>query len=135
MVSAADLAKRALVTLLKFLAGLSGVGLSVSGDSTDKEVHTAYRKISRKTHPDHGGSTQHQSSLKNAFEEEGSHGQIVNVCACAALIRQIRLGRGGQKTARRHLFAAHKHKHLVQVPCSLVFRAFKKPRFSVLKVP
>ena len=66
MVSAIDRAKRALVTLLKSLATVYGLVLSVTRDATDKEILSAYRKVSRKAHPDQGGSVEHQTALNNA---------------------------------------------------------------------
>ena len=69
MPSALDLAKRNLVSLLKKLAGVYGVPLTLSRDSTDQEVTTAYRKVSRKAHPDHGGRLEHQKQLNNARDE------------------------------------------------------------------
>ena len=42
MVSAIDRAKRALVTLLKSLATVYGLVLSVTRDAPDKDVRTAY---------------------------------------------------------------------------------------------
>ena len=56
MVSSVDTAKRVLVTLLKSLAGIGGVVLSLTRESTDVEVRAAYRKVSRKAHPDQGGA-------------------------------------------------------------------------------
>ena len=54
MVSAVDQAKRALVSLLKLLAAAYSCVLEVTRDSSDQEVKTAYRKLSKKTHPDRG---------------------------------------------------------------------------------
>ena len=51
MPSARDLAKRALVTLLKSLATAYGLVLSLTRESADKDVRTAYRKVSVKTLP------------------------------------------------------------------------------------
>ena len=67
MVSALDRARRALVGLLKTIAALYGVVESISRDSPDKDLRSAYRRISRKTHPDHGGDAEHQKSLNNAM--------------------------------------------------------------------
>ena len=68
MVSAIDLAKRALVTLLKTLAPAYGVTISVTQESSDKEVRAACRKVSGETHPDRGGNTGNQQSLNAAQE-------------------------------------------------------------------
>ena len=54
MVSAVDQDKRALVSLLKLLAAAYRCVLEVTRDSSDQEVKTAYRKLSKKTHPDKG---------------------------------------------------------------------------------
>ena len=54
MPSALDLAKRALVTLLRALAVTYGVPVDVSRDLEDAEVRRAYRTVSRKVHPDRG---------------------------------------------------------------------------------
>ncbi len=63
MASAIDLAKRALVTLLKTLAAAYGTVLSLTRDFPDATVRSAYRKVSRKAHPDHGGDPEHQKTL------------------------------------------------------------------------
>ena len=63
MASAIDLAKRALVTLLKTLAAAYGTVLTLTRDSPDATVRSAYRKVSRKAHPDHGGDPEHQKTL------------------------------------------------------------------------
>ena len=55
MVSAIDRAKRALVALLKRLAAVYLVELSLTPESANTAVRTRYRKLSRKSHPDHGG--------------------------------------------------------------------------------
>ena len=55
MVSAIDAAKRVLVTLMRTLAGVYGVAFSLNRVSVDADIRSAYRKLSRKTHPDHGG--------------------------------------------------------------------------------
>ena len=45
MFSAIDKAKRALVTLLKTLAGIYGVALGLTRESTQVEVKAAYKKV------------------------------------------------------------------------------------------
>ena len=67
MVSAADRAKRALVALLKRLAAKYAVTLSILRDTPDAGVARAYRKVSLKAHPDHGGQPQDQTDLNNAY--------------------------------------------------------------------
>ena len=64
MVNAVDMAKRALVKLLKELAVLYSLTVGVTRDSPDPAVRTAYRKVSVKTHPDHGGDADHQRQLE-----------------------------------------------------------------------
>ena len=55
MASSRDLAKRALVALIKFLAGIYSLTVDVKRESPDEEVRKAYRTLSRKVHPDKGG--------------------------------------------------------------------------------
>ena len=66
MVSAIDRAKRALVTLLKSLATAYGIVLNIKRDSPDTEIRSAYRKVSRKAHPDRSGNVEQQTALNNA---------------------------------------------------------------------
>ena len=54
-VSARDRARRALVSVLQQLAALYSVILDVTRESPDSAIKTAYRKVSRKAHPDRGG--------------------------------------------------------------------------------
>ena len=68
MVSAIDLAKRALVTLLNKLASVYAVVLDITRESSDGDVHRAYRKLSKKCHLDNGGKREHQQSLNAAFD-------------------------------------------------------------------
>ena len=55
MASAKDLVKPALVTLIRFLAGVYTIAVAVKRDSTDEDVRKAYRTLSRTVHPDRGG--------------------------------------------------------------------------------
>ena len=66
MVSAVDMAKRALVGLLHRLAVLYTVTLGVKRDSLDAEVKRAFRKVRKKSHPDRGGNKAHQQELNSA---------------------------------------------------------------------
>ena len=80
MVSAIDLAKRSLVKVLKKYALLYLVATSLGRDSTAAQVRAAYRKVSLKAHPDHGGDGEHQKELNVAFEAwqqalQGARGQ------------------------------------------------------------
>jgi len=66
MVSASDRAKRVLVSLLRTLAATYGVVLQLSRDSSDVDVRSAFKKVSRKAHPDQGGSVADQTALNTA---------------------------------------------------------------------
>ena len=66
MVSAIDRAKRLLVCLLKSSATTYGVVLQLSRDAADADVTSAFRKVSRKAHPDQGGKVADQTALSNA---------------------------------------------------------------------
>ena len=67
MVSELDRAKRALVTLLRRLASRYAVTLDLTRDVLDADVRTAYRKVSRKTHPDRGGREKREKSRISLF--------------------------------------------------------------------
>ena len=54
--------------LLKQLAVIYHVALSLDRDADDKRIRTAYRKVSAKAHPDHGGDTEHQQELNSAHD-------------------------------------------------------------------
>ena len=56
------------------------MALELTRESPDKDVATAFRKLSRKTHPDHRGSKEHQTSLHNARDtwEQAKKGQKSN---------------------------------------------------------
>ena len=69
MASKRDLAKRALVALVKFLAGIYSLTVDVKRESPDEEVRKAYRTLSRKVHPDKGGQKGEQEKLNAAYEE------------------------------------------------------------------
>ena len=60
-----DRAKRALVSLLLRLARLYCVVLDIARDSADVDIRRSFKKVSRKTHPDHGGSGEHQQTLND----------------------------------------------------------------------
>ena len=67
MVSVVDSAKRALVSLLLRLAALYSLTLGVNRDSPDAEVKRAFRRVSKRTHPDRGGDKTKQQDLNNAY--------------------------------------------------------------------
>ena len=68
MVSGVDSAKRALIILIRTLAELYGCSVNVTRDSVDAVAKRAFRTLSRKVHPDHGGSTADQTRLNLAYE-------------------------------------------------------------------
>lgn len=68
MVSVLDKAKRALVVVLRAFAITYGLDLSVTRDSLDKDLSSAYRKLSRRVHPDKNrGNTTDQQKLNVAY--------------------------------------------------------------------
>jgi len=65
-------AKRAFVSLLLRLGRSHGVPLQISRQSPDPDLLKAYRRISKKVHPDRGGSlaeSQNLNASKDAWEE------------------------------------------------------------------
>ena len=66
MVSNIDTAKRAFVTLLKSIAVIYGLVAGLTRESTDIQVRAAYKKVSRKAHPDKGGAEEHSKALNAA---------------------------------------------------------------------
>ena len=70
MVSHVDRAERALVILLKALAVTYVVSLVLSRESDDAAIRSAFRKVSRKAHPDQGGSVTDQQQLNDAYGGE-----------------------------------------------------------------
>lgn len=69
MVSAVDTAKRFLVSLIRTLAAVYGLHVSVTRDAPDAEVRKAYRTMSRKAHPDRGGNVEDMKRLNAAYKE------------------------------------------------------------------
>ena len=69
MASASDLAKGALVTLIRLLAGIHCITTDVKRDSPVEGVRQAYRALSRKVHPDRGGTGEDQQKLNAAYEK------------------------------------------------------------------
>ena len=55
MVSAIDKCKRALVVLIRTYAALYGCSVTVTRDTAGADLWKAYRTVSRRVHPDHGG--------------------------------------------------------------------------------
>ena len=66
--NALQLAKRALVILLKSLAVVYGCDLQLQREAPDDAVLRAYRRVSLAAHPDRGGNLQHQQQLNVAKE-------------------------------------------------------------------
>ena len=64
--SAAQLAKRALVSLIRALAVQYHVLISLSRESSDGEVTKAFRKVALKAHPDKGGREEDFKKLNAA---------------------------------------------------------------------
>ena len=62
----AQAAKRILVQLLHTLARHYNLILRLARDADDSEVSAAFKKVSRKAHPDKGGSEAHQKELNSA---------------------------------------------------------------------
>ena len=67
MVSAVDMAKQALVSVLLRVAAQYAVALGVKGDAPDDEVKRAFRKVCKKSHPDRGSNKAHQQELNSAY--------------------------------------------------------------------
>ena len=64
--SPVQLAKRAFVVALRALAAVYTIGLSVTRDSSDRDVEKAFRKVAARVHPDKGGSTSDSQRLHAA---------------------------------------------------------------------
>ena len=65
MVSALDKAKRVLVSTIKLVAAAYGMVCDITRDSSDGEVASGFRKVSRRAHPDkNGGDAAAEERLK-----------------------------------------------------------------------
>ncbi len=89
MASELDKAKRALVSLLKVLALAYKCLLQLTRESSDKDVASAYRTVSRKTHPDKGGKAADQKRLNGAHDNWRREVQKAP-------------GKGGKRTAKNN---------------------------------
>ena len=69
MPSELDLAKRALVGLLRSLALAYGCVVAVTRDSSEAVVRRAFRSLSRKVHPDKPGGSEEDSKKLNAAHD------------------------------------------------------------------
>ena len=70
--SGVEQAKRAFVSLLLSLARLHGLVAEICRDSSDSQLLTFYRRLSRKVHPDRGGSVadaQRLNAAKDSWDE------------------------------------------------------------------
>ena len=83
MPSAIDKSKRALVALIRTLAVKYGVRVDVTRESADMAILKAYRTLSRKVHPDKGGSEEDQKQLnashdlwQDALRDRGARGRL-----------------------------------------------------------
>ena len=69
MPSALEQAKRALIVVIRALAGSFSCPVSVDRNSADQDVHRAFRQLSRNVHPDKpGGSTAEFQKLTAAHD-------------------------------------------------------------------
>ena len=69
MVRALDKLRSALVTLIISMARAYKCGVQINRESSDEEVRSAYRRLSRHVHPDRpGGSTDDQTRLNQAHD-------------------------------------------------------------------
>ena len=64
MVSASERAKRALVTLIKSLAGVYGVTLDITRDCKDDGLRKAYNKMFLYVHPGMSATKAHEYKSK-----------------------------------------------------------------------
>ena len=69
MPSDLDVAKRALVVLLRSLALAFGCKVAVTRDSSEAEVRRAFRSVARKVHPDKPGGSEEESKKLNAAHD------------------------------------------------------------------
>ena len=102
MPSVCDLKKRAFVKVLKELIRTYGVQLEVSRDTPDDAIKRAYKRLSLKVHPDHGGKSEDQQRLndsciawQDAVEQERPRGRPAT--------RPLRPSRSKDFLERQHL--------------------------------
>ena len=69
MGSRSQLAKRAFVKVLLALAVTYGSSLHINRDSADDAVSAAYRRVTKRAHPDKGGPVADAQHLQTAQEE------------------------------------------------------------------
>ena len=60
--SAALLAKRALLIVMRAIASAYDITLNCNRDSKDKVIPTDFRKLALRVHPDRGGLARHQKT-------------------------------------------------------------------------
>ena len=114
MVSAVDMAKRALVSLLHRLALLYAVTLGVKRDSPDAEVKRAFRKVCKKSHPDRGGNKAHQQELNSAYAAWETAQRAAEEKAAS----RVRHSKGGQSRDQFQIGVAWNARRLmIFAPC------------------
>ena len=117
--SAVQLAKRALVSLVKAMAVQYHVIVMLNRDSPDAEVTRAFKKVALKAHPDKGGSTEDFRKLSEAREswEDCKAGK-------RASAPQQQDGQGGSASAGCDLSATSSGKRGFRVQSSAVLLTF-----------
>ena len=87
VLSAVQVAKRALVVLVRALAVAYGLTVNVNRDSSEKEVTAACRRVALRVHPDRGGSSRDQQRLNDAraaWEEARRQPKVRTITDCFA---------------------------------------------------
>ena len=149
MPSAIDLAKRALVSLLRTLAATYRVALTLQRDAPDGEVSRAYRRVSLKTHPDRGGKAGDQTALNNAHDaweaakkarkprggKRNGNQQDKSGAASALLVRPEEDAQGGREDFRfQSVGVLLTYQKFPDSTCWRRFVAFVKSRLASWKV-
>ena len=144
MPSLIDITKRALVTLLRSLALAYGMTLSITRDSPDQDIHSAYRKVSRKTHPDRGGTVADQTALNNehdAWQEAcraGGRGGPRQAAGSARAVPVVTRRNGAQEDERGYRFQSKgillTYQKFPDTTCWKRFLDFLSGKLSVWKV-
>jgi len=66
VVSAIQVAKRALLVVMRAVAPSFATPMTCNRDSPDADILAAFRILSRRAHPDGGGSNEQQQQLNDA---------------------------------------------------------------------
>ena len=69
VLSAAQIATRAFVKILVAFAAQYQVSVTISRDSSGKDILATYRRVVKKVHPDKGGKKEDQQKLQDAKVE------------------------------------------------------------------